>query len=120
MFVTAVSHRLMNTEATEPTNGSSPATRPAVLDLLLDRGVVRRAGLDRVVEDRRVGSQPRHRELPDVARERAVSKDVAGNVVEPETLSLVVEGFGGFHVSELLWLAASCRSRGPSLGTRCS
>src|SRR5262249_37459472 len=65
--------------------------------LLLDGGVVRLAVLDRVVEDRRVGGQPRHRELVDVTRERTVLQQVPSDVVEPETLALVVERRRGFH-----------------------
>src|SRR6266850_2529891 len=128
LSLTAASHRLMNTEATELTSGSShaamqgfgrgeraggvvgqqgryfqrhpavDATRPvpdrsqqiggpgqilqrqleeqflarlAFLDLLPDRRVVGRAVLDGMVEDRRVGREPRHGQLVDVALERA-------------------------------------------------
>src|SRR2546426_9663950 len=40
---------------------------------------------------------PRHGELVDVALERAALQEVAGDVVEPETLAPVVERLGGFH-----------------------
>ena len=45
--------------------------RLALLDLLADCGVVRRAVLDGMVEDRGVGREPGHGQLVDVALERA-------------------------------------------------
>jgi hypothetical protein len=45
--------------------------RLAFFDLLADRRVVGRAVLDGMVEDRRVGREARHRQLGDVAFERA-------------------------------------------------
>src|SRR5262249_33073890 len=59
--------------------------------------VVGRAVLDGVVENRRVGRETGHRELVDVACERAGLEQVAGNVVEPDTLTSVVERLRGFH-----------------------
>ena len=61
------------------------------LELLADGGVVGGAVLDGVVEDRRVRGEPRHRQLVDVAFERAAVQQVAGDVVEPEALAQVVE-----------------------------
>src|SRR5262249_28386739 len=68
----------------------------ALLDLLPNRCVVARAFLDGVVEDRRVGREARYRELFDVACERTRLERVAGDVVEPETLAAVVQGFRAF------------------------
>src|SRR5262249_28264213 len=45
--------------------------RLTFLELLADRAVVGSTVLDRVVENRRVGGQPGHRQLVDVAFERA-------------------------------------------------
>src|SRR5262249_36092227 len=47
--------------------------------------------------DRRIRREPCHRELVDVARERAVLQQIARDVVEPETLALVVERSVGVH-----------------------
>src|SRR5207245_6907380 len=71
--------------------------RLAFLDLPPNGGVVGRAVLDGVVEDRRVRRKPRHGELVDVALERAGLQQIAGDVIEPETLASVVERLGGFH-----------------------
>ena len=62
-----------------------------------DRDVVVGAVPDRVVEDRGVRRQPGDRELADVARERAVREDPAGDVVEPEALASVVQPLRRFH-----------------------
>ena len=53
--------------------------------------------LDGLVEDRRIRGEPRHRQLVDVALERAAVQQVARDVVEPEALTQVVEYFGCFH-----------------------
>jgi hypothetical protein len=45
--------------------------RCAILGPFADRGIIGRAVLDGVVEDRRIRSKPRHRQLVDVALERA-------------------------------------------------
>ena len=76
----------------------SSIARLALTGLLLDRRVVGHAVRDRVGENRGVRCQTRHREVGDVACERPVLQEVAGNVVEPETLALVVKRLGGFHV----------------------
>ena len=65
--------------------------------IFADRGVVSGAVLDGVVEDRRIRGQPRHRQLVDVALERAAGQQIARDVVEPETLAQVVEQLGCFH-----------------------
>ena len=75
----------------------SALARLALLQLLADRGVVGRAVLDRVVEDRRIRGQPGHREFVDVAFERAAVQQVARDVVEPDALAQIVELLRCFH-----------------------
>ena len=53
--------------------------------------VVGGAALDRLIEDRRVRREPRHRQLVDVALQRAGREQVARDVVEPEALAEIVE-----------------------------
>src|SRR4029453_2513099 len=65
--------------------------------LLADRGIVGGAALDRMIEDGRVGREPRHRELTDVARQRTVIGDPARDVVEPQALPQIVEQCSCFH-----------------------
>src|SRR3546814_18005849 len=60
--------------------------------LLADAGVVGAAVADRLVEDRRVGCQPGDAVLVDVALQRAVVEDLAGDVVQPEALADVARG----------------------------
>ena len=50
-----------------------------------------RAVLDGVIEDRRVRGEPGHRELVDIALQRAAIQQLTGDVVEPEALAEVVE-----------------------------
>ena len=71
--------------------------RFALAQLLADRGVVGGAVLDGVVEDRRIRGEPRHRELVDVALERAAIQQVARDVVEPEALAQIVKHLCRFH-----------------------
>jgi hypothetical protein len=71
--------------------------RLAFLDLGPDGRIRGRAVLDGVIEDGRVGGEPGHREPLDVARKGAGVQQVAGDVVEPETLALIVEPLGGVH-----------------------
>jgi hypothetical protein len=66
--------------------------------LLADGGVVIRAVLDGVVEDRRIRRQPGYGELVDVAFERTAVQQVAGNVVEPDALAQVVQQLCRFHL----------------------
>src|SRR3546814_18856990 len=61
------------------------------LGLLADAGVVGAAVADRLVEDRRVGGQPGDAVLVDVALQRAVVEDLAGDVVQPEALAEVAK-----------------------------
>ena len=57
-----------------------------------------RAAADGVLENRRVGSQPGHRQIGDVARQRAAVQQVTRDVVEPQALALVVQLSGvGIH-----------------------
>ena len=71
--------------------------RPALLEIGQDRSVVRRAVLDRLIEDRRVRGQPGHGELVDVASERPAVEQVARDVVEPDALAQIVEQRRRFH-----------------------
>jgi len=73
--------------------------------LLGNRGVVGGGVFDRQIEDRRVGSEARYRELVDIAGKRAVVEHVAGDVVEPEARSGPVQGGGdgGHDGSSSCW-----------------
>src|SRR3546814_3333945 len=68
------------------------------LGLLADAGVVGAAVADRLVEDRRVGGQPGDAVLVDVALQRAIVEDLAGDVVQPEALADVAQGLQVGHV----------------------
>ena len=59
--------------------------------------VVVAAVLDRIIEDCRIRGQPGHRKFVDVALERAAIHQVAGDIVEPEALTEVVECLRWFH-----------------------
>ncbi len=50
-----------------------------------------------MVEDRRIRGESGDRQLIDVLFERAAVQQVTGNVVEPETLALVVKQLRRFH-----------------------
>ena len=93
-------------------------SRLALLELLADRGVVGRAVLDGLVEDGRIRGQPRHRQLVDVALERAVVQQVARDVVEPEALAQVVEQLRRFHrgISLVERIKGSLTRRSPLVG----
>jgi mono/diheme cytochrome c family protein len=52
--------------------------------------VVVGAVLDRMIEDCRIRSEPRHREFIDVALQCAAVHEIAGDVVEPEALPKIV------------------------------
>src|SRR5438046_5712138 len=69
----------------------------AFLELLANRCVIGGALLDSVLENCRVRGQPRHRQLVNVVLKRAARQQVAGDVVEPETLAQVVEQLSCFH-----------------------
>ena len=92
----------------------------SLLRQLSDRPVVRGAAADRLVEDRRVRSEPRDRELRDVARQRAVGEHVAADVVEPETLAEHVKSLG-VAVHDFSWIglrrASSTSTKSPMCST---
>ena len=71
--------------------------RDPVSDLRADRRVVGGAVLDRVIEDRRVRGETGHRQLVDVPLERPAIQQVAGDVVEPQTLAQLVKPLGCLH-----------------------
>src|SRR5262249_41258501 len=59
--------------------------------------VVIGAVLDGMVEDCRIRGQPGHRKFLDVALQRAAVHQVAGDIVEPEALTEVVQCLRRFH-----------------------
>ena len=71
--------------------------RPAGSELR-DLLVVGAALGDRLVEDRRVRREARDRVLVDVALERPLVEQLAGDVVEPEALPELVEPLGGLRI----------------------
>src|SRR5690606_39805326 len=89
---------------------------------LADAGVVGAAAADRLVEDRRVGGQPGDAVLVDVALQRAVVEDLAGDVVQPEALADVAQGLQVGHVDSCQCVANSAgppgagwrQARGPN------
>src|SRR5262249_47107524 len=56
-----------------------------------DIRIVSRAFPDRLIENRRVRGEAGYGELADVVLQRAAVKEIAGNIVEPEALSEIVE-----------------------------
>src|SRR5689334_24158343 len=56
--------------------------------LFADRGVVRAALLDRVIEQRGIGSEPRHRVPADITLQCAVVQQFARNVVDRKSTRL--------------------------------
>ena len=83
--------------------------RLAGTDQAPDLRVVRCAVRDRVVEDRRVRGQARDRQLVDVPLQRAAAQQVAGDVVEPETLPQVMQPFRCLHRRISLVSVSGCR-----------
>src|SRR6476620_359370 len=75
-----------------------PLSGLTLIKFLADRSIVRAAVFNRVVEDRRVRSEPGHRQLVDIAFQCAGVQQVACNIVEPQTLAQVVEQLGCFHL----------------------
>src|SRR5690349_1340891 len=59
--------------------------------------VVRRAVFDRVIEDRGIRCKTCDRKFVYVALERTVVQQIARDVVEPDTLTLIVEQLCRFH-----------------------
>src|SRR6185437_1811876 len=74
--------------------------------------VVGRAVLDGVVEDGRVRGEPGHRELVDVALQRPVIQQLAGDIVEPQALAEIVEHRGWFHRVAFRLDAKGCEATG--------
>src|SRR5262249_6747510 len=62
-----------------------------------DLVVIRVAGADGLVEDRRVRGQAGHVQLVDVALERAAVEQLAGDVVEPDALAQLTQREGRLH-----------------------
>jgi hypothetical protein len=62
----------------------------ALAQLLADGRVIRGAVLNRVVEDRWIRGQPGHRQILNVALERATIQQVSRDVVEPKALTQIV------------------------------
>jgi hypothetical protein len=67
------------------------------LGLLADAAVIRGRIADCSIEYRRIGRKARHRQLIDIAAQGAVVENFAGDVVEPQTLSQIVQGFRDCH-----------------------
>jgi hypothetical protein len=63
-----------------------------------DLDVIRCALRDSVVEDRRVGGKSCDRQLVDVSLQRSRGQQLAGDIVEPQALTEVVQLPGRFHV----------------------
>ena len=82
--------------------------RLTLVELFADRGIVGGAVFDRVVEDRRIRSEPGHRQLVDIALECAAVQQIARDVVEPETLAQVVEQLGCFHFATSVKIGTEC------------
>jgi hypothetical protein len=69
------------------------------LGLLTNAVIVSRRMGDSLVEDGRVRGQTGDGQLVDVASQRAVIEDLAGDVVEPNALAEIVQAFRGGHGS---------------------
>src|SRR5262249_14354393 len=80
-----------------------------------DGSVVGGAVLDGVVEDGRVRGEPGHRQLVDVAPERALGQEVTCDVVEPDALSELVQLSRGLHLASSV-VDAIAALRGDALG----
>ena len=82
--------------------------RLTLVELFADRGIIGGAVFNRVIEDRRIRSEPGHRQLVDIALQCAGVQQVACNVVEPETLAQVVEQLGCFHFATSVKIGTEC------------
>src|SRR3546814_4715212 len=71
---------------------------------------------ERRVEDRRIGCQPGDAVLVDVALQRAVVEDLAGDVVQPEALADVAQGLQVGHVDSLSVVRIPWVRRAPTGG----
>ena len=72
--------------------------REAGTRLLLDGGIVGGAAADGFIEYGRIRRESGDRQLIDIATQRAVVENVAGDVVQPKALAEIVECLGRFHV----------------------
>jgi hypothetical protein len=84
-------------------------SRLAVREFAFDRVIVVFAVPDSVIEDRGVRCEPRHRKLVDVALQRAAVQQLAGDIVEPQALTEIVERPCRFHRVILRLGAKWCR-----------
>ena len=75
--------------------------RLACARFVLNGFIVEIAVFDGVIEDRRVGGEPRHRQVPYVAAERAAGQKPAVNVVKPEALAQIVKLLCRAHVASI-------------------
>jgi hypothetical protein len=66
-----------------------------------------------MIEDRRVRGKPGERELVDIAAQGAIVQQSSRDIVEPETLSDVMQRFCGFH--DVCCLGSHCSAR-PDVG----
>src|SRR5262249_23717030 len=74
-----------------------PLARFSLLELALDGGIIMGAALDRVIEDCRIRCESCQRQVRDVAPQSAAGEQVAGDVVEPNALSELVESLRCLH-----------------------
>src|SRR5690606_22283731 len=80
--------------------------------LLADAGIVGAAVADRLVEDRGIGGEPGDAVLVDVALQRAVVENLAGDVVQPQALAEVAQGLQVGHVDSCCCDAGSVAPAG--------
>src|SRR5271156_3334193 len=80
-------------------------------------GIVRFAVSDSVIEDRRIGGQPRDRKILDVAFKGAAIEQFARDVIEPDALTQIVERLTSLHdftsraLFTISWASLSMASR---------
>ena len=72
------------------------------IDQVADGLVIGIAAVDGLVVDGGVRRQARHRQIGDVAIERAAVEQIPGDVVEPQALAGAVQGDVGVHVRSSL------------------
>ena len=87
--------------------------RFAGLHLLQNRRVVIRAVLNCMVENGRIGSESGYRQVVNIVFKSAAIQHLARNIVEPDTLTQVMERFGGLHWYSNLPLIYGVDFRGP-------
>src|SRR5262249_4164172 len=91
-----------------------PGTKPAC-----DGVIVGRAVPDGMIEDRRVGGEPGHAELFHIALQGAAVQQVAGDVVEPQALTQVMQRLRCLHVVTSMALSDDATRRYPCAGFQC-